>query len=107
MKDLVILVADRDMELALRGLLARPDAIRMRSIDVDVFVEPGHDPACALRGVEFLGHLEAQYRHALLMFDHEGSGRETTERGELQNRLNWEFQRRGWGGRAQAIVLEP
>ena len=30
MKDLVALVADRDMEYALKGLLARPEALGMR-----------------------------------------------------------------------------
>jgi hypothetical protein len=54
MKDLVILAADKDMEFALRGLLARPEALGMRPVDLDLFVEPDHDPGCALRGVEFL-----------------------------------------------------
>jgi hypothetical protein len=107
MKDLVILAADKDLEYALKGLLARPEAIGIREIEADVFIEPEHDPACALRGVEFLANFEGQYRHALLMFDHEGSGKEGCPRDTLQNDLAAAFQQSVWGERAKAIVLEP
>ena len=50
MKDLVILAADKDMEHAPSGLLARPRALGIRPIAFDVFVHPEHDPGCALRG---------------------------------------------------------
>ena len=56
MKDLVILAADKDLEFALRGMLSRPEALGIRPVEAntDIFVEPEHDPACALRGVDFL-----------------------------------------------------
>ncbi len=107
MKDLVILAADKDLEFALKGLLDRPEAIGIRAISADIFVEPEHDPACALRGVEFLTHFEAQYQNALLMFDHEGSGKESMTREALQEELNADFVHTAWGERAKAIVLEP
>ena len=46
-KDLVILAADKDLEHALQGLLARPRALDIRPIAFDVFVHPRHDAACA------------------------------------------------------------
>jgi hypothetical protein len=107
MKDLVILAADKDLEFALKGLLARPQALGIRPLDVDIFVEPEHDPACALRGVGFLTHFEEQYRHGLLIFDHEGSGQEATQPQELQRSLNEELESSVWGGRAKVIVLWP
>ncbi len=108
MKDLVILAADRDLESALRGLLGRPDAIGIRPIEADLFLEPEHDPACALRGVSFLTNYVNQYRHALLMFDYEGSGKEKVmSRQELQDSLNADFQNSTWKERAQTIVLQP
>ncbi len=107
MKDLVILAADKDLEFALKGLLARPGAIGIRAVSADIFVEPEHDPACALRGVEFLANFGGQYQNALLMFDHEGSGKEATTRVALQEELNVAFLRTVWGARARAIVLEP
>lgn len=109
MKDLVILAADKDLEFALRGILSRPEALGIRPVEAntDIFVEPEHDPACALRGVDFLDNLSGQYRYGLLIFDHEGSGKEATAPQELQKSLNAEFVSSTWGERARTIVLSP
>ena len=56
-KDLVVLAADKDMEYALKGLLSRPQALGIRTIEADIRVHPGHDPACAGRGVEYLSNV--------------------------------------------------
>ena len=106
-KDLVILAADRDIEQALLGLFTRPPALGIRPIEADILVHPQHDPACALRGVEFLSNFANRYDHGLLIFDHEGSGREALEPGELQESLNRDFGVTAWGGRARAVVLSP
>lgn len=107
MKDLVILVADKDLEHAMKGLLARPAALGIRAVEADIFVEPQHDPACARYGVEFISNFSRQYRHGLLMFDHNGSGMETTDPRELQEILNKRLAQSAWGERAKAIVPEP
>ena len=107
MKDLVILAADKDLEHALKGLLARPEALGIRPVDADVFVEPEHDPACALRGVDFLTNLSRQYGHGLLLFDHKGSGKEAATPQDLQTSLNRAFANSAWGERARAVVLAP
>ena len=107
MKDLVILAADKDLQHALKGLLERPEALSMRPIETDVLVHHEHDPACALRGVDFLANLSGQYRYGLLIFDHEGSGREATAPSELQEAINQQFSESSWGDRARSIVLVP
>ena len=107
MKDLIILAADKDMEHALRGLLERPEALGIRPIEKDILVHPEHDPACARRGIGFLNMFSEQYRHSLLMFDHEGSGRESITPTELQEDINADFTRSVWGNRAEVIVLSP
>ena len=107
MKDLVILAADKDLEHALKGLLARPAALGIRAVEADIFVEPQHDPACALHGVEFISNFSRQYRHGLLMFDHKGSGMETTDPRVLQKSLNERLAHSAWGERAKVIVLAP
>lgn len=107
MKDLVALVADKDIEHTLAGLLTRPRALGIRPIQFDVFVHPEHDPGCALRGVSFLSNFAEQYGHGLLMFDHEGSGRESILVTELRESLDGDFVASPWGERARAIVLSP
>ena len=108
MKELVVLAADKNIEHALKGLFARPQSLGIQPIEVDVFIEPEHDPACALRGVSFLANFSKEYKHALLMFDHKGSGKEGVQAQDLQENLNTEFIRSSWGeGRARAVVLAP
>jgi hypothetical protein len=107
MKDLLILAADNDLKQALTGLLGRPEALRIRTVEVDIFIHPEHDPACVRRGVEFMSNFSDQYRHGLLMFDHAGSGRESALPERVQAELNDMFSRSVWGERARAIVLAP
>ena len=107
-KDLVALVADKDMEFALRGLFSRSESLDIRSINVDIRTHPERDPGCAFRGVRFLSNLSRQYEYGLLMFDYEGSGRnKKLSREELQNEINMEFTQSPWGNKARAIVLAP
>ena len=106
-RDLVVLAADKDMEHALRGLLSRYKSLPIREIAFDIFVHPQHDAACATRGVPFLSPLSHRYQHALLILDHESSGRETMSPDDLQAALNQEFRASAWGERGKAIVLAP
>ena len=106
-KDLIVLAADKDMEHALKGLLARPASLGIRSIDADILVHPQHDAACARRGVPFLADFSDQYDYGLLMFDYKGSGKENILAMDLQKQINDEFARSTWRTRARAIVLSP
>ena len=106
-KDLIVLAADSNIEQALIGLFARPEALGIRPIDVNISVHPQHDPGCATRGVEFLSNFSQQYLHGLLIFDREGSGMEQKQPQEIQKDLNREFKDSAWGERARAIVLDP
>ena len=108
MKDLVVLAADKNIEYTLRGLFARPQSLGLQPIEVDIFIEPEHDPACALRGVSFLANFSNEYKYALLVFDHEGSGKESVQINELKEGINAEFANSSWGTeRARAVVLAP
>jgi hypothetical protein len=45
-KDLIVLVADADMEAAVRGLLSRPSALGIRPISFDVKRHVQRDAGC-------------------------------------------------------------
>lgn len=106
--DLVVLVADKNIEYALKGLFARPQALRIRPIKADIFIHPQRDPGCVQHGVAFLSNFSELYRYGLLMFDYAGSGREQRQQPrELQETLNNELAGSVWGERARAIVLSP
>ena len=106
-KDIVILVADKNMEFAVRGLLSRAVALGVRRPEFDVYVHPERDPGCLLRGHEFLRQFVNTYRHALLMFDREGCGQETDTRAHLESRVETQLSQSGWHNRATVIVFDP
>ena len=105
--DLFVLCADRDIEQAVLGLLSRTHAVGIRSIQTaEVRPFARHDGGCRVEGVSFLRALRGQFRHSLLIFDHHGSGAETTA-AELENRLEEELRKSGWGEDAAVIVIDP
>jgi hypothetical protein len=106
-KDLVVLAADLNMEFAVRGLISREYALRIRRITFEVFRHPHRDPGCLLRSHLFLRPYSGQYAHAIVMFDREGCGREDLSSSELTQMVEQGLDSSGWNGRATAIVLDP
>lgn len=107
MKDLVTLVADKNMEYALRGLLERATALEIRDITYDAFVHPRRDPGCLNEAHDFLRPLHTVYRHALVVFDHQGCGREGDAPECVANEVRLRLERNGWGDLAQTVVVAP
>lgn len=107
-KDLVILVADADMEQTMKGLLTRPRALGIRDgITVDVFRHPRRDPGIFHEAHEFLRPLQGQYRYALVMLDREGSGQEELSALEIEAEVQKRLNDSGWEGRSAVVVLDP
>jgi hypothetical protein len=106
-KDLVVLVADKNIEAVVSGLLARPEALGIRPVNYDCFVHPRRDPGCLTGASDLLLSFTAGYRHALVMFDHDGCGREETSPATLAAEVQRSLSRSGWAGRAEAVILAP
>jgi hypothetical protein len=106
-KDLIVLTADGQTEFAVKGLLARGLALGFPDISFDTHVHPNKDPGCFLRGHDFLRPFHKQYRHAIIIFDREGSGRESQLREDLEADVERRLSASGWDDRAAAIVLDP
>lgn len=105
--DLIVLVADKDMELTVSGLLARPQALAMRRVEFDIYRHPQRDPGCRLRSADFLRSFSRQYAHALVMFDRDGCGGGKALRQELESTVEERLGGAGWRDRAVAIVVDP
>jgi hypothetical protein len=105
--DLVILVADRNMEAAAGGLLSRPEALGITPVSRALFTHPERDPGCFLRGHEFLRPMQRRYARCLMMFDRAGSGREERTREDIERIVEERLSRSGWKGRCAAVVLDP
>lgn len=110
MKKLLVLTADIDMENAVRGLLSRHKSIGFAPVDcasdVDFVHHPNHDAGCYLGGAEFLRYAVGKYEHAIVLFDHEGSGREQCALHAVERDVEKRLLASGWQS-AGVVVLEP
>jgi hypothetical protein len=106
MKDLAVLVADKNMEYALRGILARPEALGIHRLSYETETHPGRDGGVRTSGPETLVLLKRQFHNGLLMMDWEGSGADAENSIELENELDGRLADL-WGIGAKAIVIDP
>lgn len=105
--DLIVLAADKNMAAAVCSLLHRHQALGIRSIEAQVLRHPQKDSGCCHAGVDFLLPFAQRFEHALLMFDREGSGRDTLAPDRIEEEIEGRLLQCQWSGRAKAIVLDP
>jgi hypothetical protein len=105
MKDLILLVADKNMQFALKGALDRPQSLGIRPLNFDFIVHPGRDGGVRSTGPAMLALEHSRFTHAALLLDHEGSGS-----AESADSLEIDLDRRvspAWGANGKAIVISP
>ncbi|HSG72612.1 MAG TPA: hypothetical protein VLA12_19525 [Planctomycetaceae bacterium] len=105
--DLVVLVADGDIEQTIRGLLSRPQDLNINEINFEIYKHPNHDGGCRTDGHNLLRPFHSKARFALNIFDHDGSGREKSPVTEVEEEARSLLAKNGWGVRAETIVIEP
>lgn len=102
-----MLAADKDTAQAIEGLLTkRTQALQIREVSYDLLVHPQHDPGCLLQSGGILSSFATSHKHALVVFDREGCGRETSDRTELEEIVESDLKTL-WGNRIAAIVNDP
>lgn len=106
-RDLVVLVADKDMEQAMRELLKRPEALRIAAASHAIYTHPMRDNGCRTASHDLLRPLTSQFRFAIVMFDREGSGGEATDREQLERAVEGQLERNGWAGRCSTLAIDP
>lgn len=110
--DLVIVVADKNMEATCQGLLSNPVRLAIRPVQTKrIYTHSGHDSGLARDARAFATQFLRQYKHALIMLDYHGSGfeqaRDPIPAEALSERLTNELAASGWEDRAAAIVIDP
>lgn len=104
-KDLIVLVADKNMEYTIRAGLERSKSLGIRAVTFEVLQHVQRDGGVRSTGPELIRLRRRSYSHALVVLDHEGSGaKESPE--ELEARLDNEL-RPVWGTDAKAIAIVP
>lgn len=106
-RDLVILVSCQNCKAALQGITSQFAKLGIRAITTDIFVHPGHDPGCVSDPVSILRSQQSRYLFAMIVCDHEGSGREGISATEIEADLESQLMASGWDGRSSAIVIQP
>jgi hypothetical protein len=105
MHDLIILVADKNMQFALRGALSRPKAFGIRPITIEFIVHPNRDGGVRKTGPELLSLKRKAARHAVMLLDHEGSGA-WADSLDLEMTLDARLIP-VWGPASKSIVIAP
>lgn len=108
MKDVLILTADKNAEFALKGLLPRITQIEgIRKFGFDIITHPHKDPGVANQSVEYVRPYINDYRYLIVMFDHEGCGKEDQTRSDLESKIESLLSINGWQDRNCCILLCP
>jgi hypothetical protein len=105
MPDLVVLVADKNMEYALRAGLERHEALGIRPISFHVVQHAERDSGVRTTGAQLVGLERRNFTHALVILDHEGSGADVLPE-VLEEQLDRQLTAQ-WGSQAKAIVIHP
>lgn len=106
MIDLVCLVADKNMEATISGVLERHQALGTRRIDALVLVHPQRDSACYHHPADILRGHSNSAKHALVVFDRAWNGVPDRSTADLEQDVEDRLQQLG-AGWAKAIVIDP
>lgn len=106
--DLVVLVADTSIKAVVQAILERPKALQIREISFEIYVHPDRDPGCRTNPHAVLTRpLSTTFRCALVVFDRQGSGGESSEVAALETHVTDQLARAGWNDRAAAVAIDP
>jgi len=106
MLDLVLLVADKNMQFTLQGALSRPQALGVRPHTYEFRSHPGRDGGVRSSGSKVLAGERNRFRHALMLLDFEGSGTSWLDPLALEQELDQEL-RAVWNDDGKTIVISP
>lgn len=105
--DLVWLVADKNMEATVRGLLQRPAALAIRAIESETLIHPRRDPGCFHEAAAMLAGYRNRARHALVLLDRAWEGAPKASADEMEQQLEAALDRSCGPAWARAVVIDP
>ena len=107
MKDLVCVVADKQIKATLEALLRRHHALGIRPVEAEILLHPHHDPGCYARPADLLRGYRQAAEHALIVLDHAWVGVPVTSGAELEALIEERLKHAGMAGWAVPVVIEP
>ena len=107
MKDLVCVVADKQIGATLEELLLRRHALGIRPVEVEILLHPNHDSGCYSRPRELLDGYRQAAEHALIVLDHAWEGVPAKSGAALEVLIDKKLEEAGMAGWAVPVVIEP
>ncbi len=108
MKDLIVLVADKDIEFLLKGVLPRfPKVLNLKQFSFDIVVHPLHDPGCRTGSHDYLRPFASDYDYAMIIFDFEGCGAENYDLQRIEKSIEVKLNENGWSNRNSVVIINP
>ena len=107
MKDLVCVVADKQIKATISGLLDRPGALGIRPITKEILLHPEHDPGCCHRPTQILLGYRQTAEHALIILDHAWDGVPATSGADLESLIEEKLGHADMADWAIPVVIEP
>ena len=109
MKDLLVLTADKDAECLIKAFLDRiikTDEVKKFTFHV-LPHHPQRDPGVLNHSVDYVRPYLKEYKFLLVLFDHEGCGKESASRDKIETQIEKTLDANGWKNRNACVVLEP
>ena len=107
MKDLVCVVADKQIKATIEGLLRRPRSLGIRRVDAEILVHPSHDSGCCQRPADLLLGYRQAAEHALIVLDHAWDGVPVASGAALEALIEARLEQADMAGWAVPVVIEP
>ena len=107
MKDLVCLVADKQIKATLKELLSRPRSLGIRPIEAEFLLHPHHDPGCYARPAEILLGYRQAAEHALIVLDYAWEGVPAASGVALEALIDEKLKEAGMAEWAASVVIDP
>ena len=107
MKDLVCVVADKQIAATLDELLLRRRALGIRPVEAEILVHPHHDPGCYARPADLLRGYRQAAEHALIVLDHAWEGVPAASGAALEALIDEKLEEAGMADWAVPVVIEP
>jgi len=106
-KDLIVIVADSEMEFAIRTVLGRHKALGIRQITFDIKRHVQRDAGCLTDCHNYLREDIRNYQYSMVLFDREGCGRELHSSLVIEKEVEERLTINGWKDRCAVIVIDP
>ncbi|MCB9236096.1 MAG: hypothetical protein H6581_30895 [Bacteroidia bacterium] len=108
MKKVIFLVADQDIKSILEGILQRfPQVWGIPQFQYEIYKHQNRDSGCVNTGVDFLRPFCKIFDYSFIVFDREGSGKESQTSIEIESNIEAGLSANGWNSRGFAIAIDP